>query len=329
MMKRDRDLHRTFSRATALCCLVMLGLPACAQKTDAPSQAQSDKSAKSEKMSFARSPAAGGAAASAPAALSADGAASAPQPPSAEQVANSSAAAIVTPTMVIRNGTATIEVDSLEIAIVAVQKLAASMGGYVGNTTQTTGSNMVRSAEIELKIPATKYDATVGNLGPIGKIEAQTSTAEDVGEEFFDVTARQANAHRLEERLIALLATRTGKLDDVLAVERELARVREEIERYEGRLRYLKSHVSTSTLMVTLHEKRAVVSGYEGTNVIVEAFKDAWRNFVQFIALLISSLGWLIPLGVVLVAGALAVRRLQRNEGDPTNRKKNKTDTPQ
>ncbi|MEO7999494.1 MAG: DUF4349 domain-containing protein, partial [Gemmatimonadaceae bacterium] len=173
--------------------------------------------------------------------------ASAPSgPPTAEQVANASAAAVVTPTMVIRNGTATIEVDSLELAIDAVQKLAVSMGGYVGNTTQTTGSNMVRSAEIELKIPSARYDATVGNLRPIGKIESQTSTAEDVGEEFFDVTARQANAHRLEERLIALLATRTGKLDDVLAVERELARVREEIERYEGRLRYLKSHVSTS-----------------------------------------------------------------------------------
>jgi len=48
--------------------------------------------------------------------------------------------------------------------------------------------------------------------------------AEDVGEEFTDVTARMGNARRLEARLIDLLATRTASLKDVLDVERELAR---------------------------------------------------------------------------------------------------------
>ena len=72
-------------------------------------------------------------------------------------------------------------------------------------------------------------------------------TAEDVGEEFVDVSARMENARRLEQRLVTLLASRTGKLSDVLAVERELARVREDIERYEGRLRYLRAHAATSS----------------------------------------------------------------------------------
>ena len=60
-----------------------------------------------------------------------------------------------------------------------------------------------------------------------------------------------ATARRLEERLVALLATRTGRLEDVLAVERELARVREESERDQGRLRYLGRCVATSSLSVT------------------------------------------------------------------------------
>src|SRR5205823_10851551 len=77
---------------------------------------------------------------------------------------------------------------------------------------------------------------------PIGKLESVNVSAEDVGEEYVDVAARMANARRLESRLIDLLAARTGKLKDVLDVEQELARVREEIERYEGRLRYLKAH---------------------------------------------------------------------------------------
>lgn len=154
--------------------------------------------------------------------------------------------------MIIRNGQVSIEVDSLEIAIDAVQNLATSLGGYTGNTSLTAGAYTVRSATLELKIPSARYENALSRLSPIGKVESQSSTAQDVGEEFVDVTARQANAHRLEERLIALLATRTGTLEDVLAVERELARVREEVERYEGRLRYLRAHVATCTLYAHL-----------------------------------------------------------------------------
>lgn len=235
----------------------------------------------------------------------------APAPPIApDQLSNSAQPAVIAPTMVIRNGAVTIEVDSLELAIAAVQQVAASLGGYVGNTSRSSGAYNVRTATIELKIPSARYENAVSNLHPIGKIESETSTAEDVGEEFFDITARQANARRLEERLISLLATRTGKLEDVLAVERELARVREEIERYEGRLRYLKSHVATSTLAVTVHEKREVVSGYTARNVIGESFRNAWRIFVSFVAVAIASLGWIVPLAALVGVGYLVRKRV-------------------
>ena len=69
-----------------------------------------------------------------------------------------------------------------------------------------------------------------------------------------DLAARAANGRRLEERLVELLRTRTGKLQDVLSVERELARVREEIERMEGRLRFSRPAPQLSTLSVSLYE---------------------------------------------------------------------------
>jgi hypothetical protein len=121
-----------------------------------------------------------------------------------------------------------------------------------------------------------------------------------------------ANARRLEERLIALLATRTGRLEDVLAVERELARVREEIERHEGRLRYLRTRAAVSTLTVNLHEPRPIVGEYPGANVIGNAFRQAWRNFVGFLAGFIASLGILIPVGLLALAGWLVLRPIWR-----------------
>jgi hypothetical protein len=103
----------------------------------------------------------------------------------------------------------------------------------------------------------------------------------------------------------------------VLAVERELARVRQEIDTQEGRLRYLRSRVAVSTLNVTLHEPRPVVGAYPGSSPIANAFRDAWRNFIGFMAGLIASLGVLIPVAAILALVYWLVRRLRRSSPPP------------
>jgi hypothetical protein len=217
--------------------------------------------------------------------------------------------ASMAPSMVIRNGQASIQVDSLERAVAQVRLLAGRIGGYVANTAMQTGQGQLRSASLEVKIPADRFDDGLGGLGGLGKLESVNVNAEDVGEEFTDVTARMGNARRLEARLIELLATRTGKLKDVLDVEKELARVREEIERYEGRLRYLRAHAVLSTLTIYVHEPLPVV-GRAGSSVIGEAFKQAWRNFVGLVAAMIRSLGIVIPVAVLVVALWVSAKRL-------------------
>jgi hypothetical protein len=222
-------------------------------------------------------------------------------------------AAQVAPSMLIRTGSASIEVAKLDPSIIKVRELATKLGGYVANSSITGGRDQVRSATLELKIPAAQYDQAIGGLGSIGKVEAVNTSVEDVGEEYVDITARVTNAKRLEERLVNLLATRTGKLEDVLAVERELARVREEIERYEGRMRYLRTRAAVSTLSITVHEPMPILGQNPGDNPIVGALKQAWRNFVGFVAWFIASLGVLIPAGVLLAVIWYLYRRFRVN----------------
>lgn len=213
--------------------------------------------------------------------------------------------------MIIRTGTASVEVEELEPAIAAAQAMVVRLGGFVANSGIQLGNAEYRQATLELKVPAARFDEVVRGLNPLGKVETVNVTAEDVGEEFVDVTARMGNARRLEARLVELLATRTGKLEDVLQVERELARVREEIERYEGRLRFLRTRVSISTLTLTLHEPASVVGDYGG-NPITRAFGRAWRNFVEFTAGLIEAMGWMIPLGLIIAGIVWVLRRMLR-----------------
>jgi hypothetical protein len=243
--------------------------------------------------------------------------------PSADQVAsqensgpdalqNVNGATAIAPTMVIRNGQAFIEVDKVDPAILRIRQLTAQVGGYITNSSISGGRDQLRQATLELKIPALKYDQAVGSLSTIGRVETVNTTAEDVGEEFVDVTARVSNARRLEDRLINLLSTRTGKLDEVLRVEHELARVREEIERYQGRLRYLSSRAAISTLTITVHEPVPILGNNPGENPIAAALNRAWRNFVALVAGFVASLGIVIPLVLVAVAGWMGYRRWKR-----------------
>src|SRR6266480_4974976 len=231
----------------------------------------------------------------------------APTPADAVLFPRSSVAA----TMVIRTGQASIEVDSLETAVSRVRLLAGRIGGYIASTTMQTGRGQLRSASLEVKVPAERFDEALAGLAPIGKLESVNVNAEDVGEEFTDVTARVENARRLESRLIQLLATRTGKLKDVLDVEQELARVREEIDRYEGRLRYLRAHAVLSTFTIYVHEPLPIV-GHAGSSVLGEASAQAWRTFVDLVALCVRSLGIVLPVGLVAAAAWLAVKRRRK-----------------
>jgi hypothetical protein len=216
------------------------------------------------------------------------------------------------PSMVIRTGNASVEVDSLELAMDALRRLAQRVGGFVGNSSIQSGREQLRQATLEIKVPAPRFDELTGGLAPLGRVEFVNVSAEDVGEEYVDLTARVANSRRLEERLIDLLGSRTGRLQDVLAVERELARVREEIERQEGRLRYLKSRMSLSTLSVTLHEPPPLVADHPGWNPLWEAMRQAWRNFVGLLAGVIASLGFVLPVAAAAGAGIFLVRRIKR-----------------
>lgn len=210
--------------------------------------------------------------------------------------------------LIVRTGQAGIEVDSLERSMAELRRIVQRVGGFVADASVQSGKNQLRSATLQLKVPASRFDDLTEGLEPLGRLQFVNVSAEDVSEEFVDLTARVANARRLEDRIIDLLRTRTGKLQDVLSVEHELARVREEIERMEGRMRFLKTSAELSTLSVNLYEPAPIVASHPGRSVIGEAFKTAWRNFVGVLAGGIATLGFVVPI-VILGWGALILAK--------------------
>jgi hypothetical protein len=231
--------------------------------------------------------------------------------PVANEASQAAAPSFNPAAMLIRTATAAVEVSRLDPAVSAARQAAARFGGGVANAQVATGRNEVHHAVLEIKVPAARFDSLLAGLAPLGRVESVQVNAQDVGEEYVDIEARLANLHRLEARLVELLANRTGKLSDVLSVERELARVRGEIEQIEGRRRFLQRSVALSTLELTLHEPEPIIAGQPGTNPIATAFRDAWRYFVASVAWCITALGVLIP-GAIFVLGLAVLARWVR-----------------
>ncbi|MEO8623587.1 MAG: DUF4349 domain-containing protein [bacterium] len=210
--------------------------------------------------------------------------------------------------MLVRHGEASVEVKHVDDAVAKIRQSAAQFGGFIANTAIRNGKDEQPSASLEVRVPTAQFDGFVGELRTLGKVETVTASAVDVGEEYVDLGARAANARRVEARLVELLATRTGKLSDVLTVEQELARVRQEIERHDARLRFLERRAALSSLNVTLHQPLALIDRPQ-PGPIVEAVALAWERILSVLAWCIASLGIIVPIGVLIGLGWLMIRR--------------------
>ncbi len=103
-------------------------------------------------------------------------------------------------------------------------------------------------------MPVDRFDSFVSAVSRLGEVRTNHVGSQDVTEECFDTDARIRNKQEEEKRLLKHLAESTGKLEDILSVERELTRVRGEIEQMQGRLRFLANRAELSTVTITVTE---------------------------------------------------------------------------
>lgn len=127
----------------------------------------------------------------------------------------------------------------------AVQKLAEEQNGY-----------LVRRGDrdITVRVPSGKFRDVLGAITKLGDVLHREETVEDVTERFFDLQVRLKNARALRDRLEALLVE-AKDVKEALAVEQEMARVTQEIESLEGKLKLMRELIAYSTISVTLEPK--------------------------------------------------------------------------
>src|SRR6266446_2988381 len=155
----------------------------------------------------------------------------------------------------IRNATVELEIVSFDDAVQKITASASEEHGYVATTSSQKQANGKLRGEVIVKVLPENLDRFLQKIRGLGELKNQTLGTEDVTKAYFDTDARLKNAQVMEQRLIDMVKTKTGKVSDLLQVEKELGRVREEIEKMQGELKYWDSQVQFATVTISLAEK--------------------------------------------------------------------------
>ena len=151
---------------------------------------------------------------------------------------------------VISTGFLSIEVEAVRAAVDQIQLTAEALGGFVENSS-ISGDDEEAFAEITIRVPQDQFFDALERIRRLGEVRSENLGAQDVTEQFIDLEARLRASEREEGSLLNLL-DRATDVADVLVIERELSRIRSDIERVQGQLNFLERRVSLATLSVSL-----------------------------------------------------------------------------
>jgi autotransporter-associated beta strand protein len=180
--------------------------------------------------------------------------ADAPTPANAAQPAAAEAPAIDTRKL-IRNAQLDLEVKNYQAAVDAITALTKSAGGYVDTSNSQKGGNGKLQGTVVVKVLPQNLDAFLLKLRDLGDLQNQSVSTDDVTKDYFDTQARLENSRRMETQLQDLLKKTNGRVSDLLQVERELGRVRGDIEQMQGQLKLYDFQVQFATITIQMREK--------------------------------------------------------------------------
>ena len=215
---------------------------------------------------------------------------------------------------IIRNANLTIEVASPTESQAKIASIAESHQGFVVTTesTQRTDEDRTKpemTVTVVVRVPAAKFNQVTEEIRRVGlRVVQEKTTGQDVTEEFMDLEARIKNQKALEAQFIEIMK-RARTVEDALSVQTELANVRTEIEKLEGRRRFLENQSSLSTINVTLQSPTEIVNATGFWYSVKSAFGDGVGAAVAIILFLIRVIVALIPILILIVLPAALIAR--------------------
>jgi len=209
--------------------------------------------------------------------------------------------------MIVRTASLSLIVEDTEETLEAIERLARELEGYISDL-RTWRQDDQLAATVTVRIPEGSFDLARDRIKDLAtEVDSENVSGQDVTEEYVDLEARLNNLEVAEEELLELLASaqETHKdAESILAIYREIANVRQQIEQIKGRMQYLENSAALATLTINITPEKidepVVQPGWEP----LSRARDALRALVNALKFLVDVLIWvvlfLVPLAAVL-----------------------------
>jgi hypothetical protein len=185
------------------------------------------------------------------------------------------ASAASTKPMVITEASMAMTVNDVNAGVDSVRKIVAGVGGSIAQLSVSAGpgeptplayradasssaGRQPSSASITVRVPAARLAETQAKLAPLGTIDSQAESQSDVTQQHVDMSARLKNLRAEEVRVRSFLG-KAGDVGEMLAIERELTRIRGDIESMQAQVDYLERQSAMATLTLALSQPGAIV----------------------------------------------------------------------
>jgi len=181
--------------------------------------------------------------------------------------------------MIVRNGDMSLVVEDVSEVMKAISQLAGGLNGYVVSSS-VSGEEEDMRGWISIRVPDESFEQALGEIRGLAiRVESESTSSQDVTEEYIDLAARLSNAEATEQEFLVLL-DKAEDVEDILRIYESLSRIRQEIEQLKGRMQYLERTSSMSLISVYLEPefsgKPPVPPGWNALQI----FKSAARGLV-------------------------------------------------
>ena len=211
--------------------------------------------------------------------------------------------------MIARSAVLRLEVKEMFDAHERLNQILFQHKAYIAHLSVIGEGNSQQTLVASLRVPAKQLNDCLAELKKLGRVTEETLAGEEVTSQHRDLVARLNNARTTESKLNDVIRRHTGKVTDILEVEKESARVRGEIEQMEAEQKTLEHRVEFATIDLKLAEEYKAQLNTPAPSVLmqlrnaaVNGFRNAFESFLTVVLFLVESgpsfLLWLALLGI-------------------------------
>jgi hypothetical protein len=220
---------------------------------------------------------------------------------------------------IIMNGYMTLEVNDITEAIASVAAIARDLNGYVVSSNKS-GDEDITYGRISIRVPSDRFDEAFDRLRKLAvNVPNESTNSQDVTEQYTDLQAQLRNLEATEAQYLELLK-KAEKVEDILAVQRELSSVRGQIEQIKGRILYIDRTSDMALIDVNLQKVKPIGGAAWSA---LQTLKSAARGLVTFGKVLADVLIWLLifsPVWIIILVVVLYFTRWRHSKARPARK---------